>query len=159
MQIAFSNAQMKAFTDKIWMEPNCGCWLWSAAVNKGGYGIFRANGKSSVAHRITYEMHIGKIPEGLVLDHQCRVRCCVNPAHLEPVTNRVNCRRGDCGKHHKERTCCPKGHPYSDQNVQLRHWSGGVKRRCAECHRISSLAYQRRRRGIPESAWRNECPI
>ena len=76
-------------------EPNTGCWLWTAAL-KNGYGrITMMNPKrKTAAHRVSYEAFVGPIPEGLTLDHLCRVRCCVNPAHLEPVTMRENIMRG-----------------------------------------------------------------
>lgn len=70
------------------------CWLWTGSLNSDGYGRF--NGK--LAHRRTYLEVVGPIPDGLVLDHLCRVRNCVNPDHLEPVTQRENMRRGDQGQ-------------------------------------------------------------
>jgi hypothetical protein len=79
-----------------------GCWLWIGALDKEGYGVFGINGKQKRAHRVSYEAHIGKIPDGLCLDHKCRVRCCVNPSHLEAVTNKENIRRGDTGKHKRK---------------------------------------------------------
>lgn len=84
------------FMSHVSPEPNSGCWLWTASGGSGGYGSFsigraRAN---LMAHRVSYEMFRGPIPEGLHIDHLCRVRCCVNPAHLEPVTPRENVNRG-----------------------------------------------------------------
>jgi hypothetical protein len=71
-----------------------GCWLWTASTNEGGYGHFwRGPDDWMVAHRFSYEHFVGPIPEGLDLDHLCRVRHCVNPEHLEPVTRRENLRR------------------------------------------------------------------
>lgn len=75
-----------------------GCWLWRGSLVQNGYGIFsyyRLGQKTSKrAHRFAYEALVGPIPEGLTLDHLCRVRRCVNPAHLEPVTIGDNIRRG-----------------------------------------------------------------
>lgn len=81
---------------KINPEPNSGCWLWSGAHSKNGYGYCRhpVTRKVGNSHRIVYEMERGPIPEGLHLDHLCRNPACVNPDHLEPVTRSVNCNRG-----------------------------------------------------------------
>lgn len=82
------------FWDKIFPEPNSGCWLWTASVNDEGYGRFFANGKTFLAHRWSYEWFCEPIPIGLVIDHLCRVRCCANPNHLEVVTYHENYMRG-----------------------------------------------------------------
>lgn len=75
-----------------------GCWLWLGAINSDGYGRMRdprtSYGRMMQAHRFFYEQVRSPIPEGLQLDHLCRVRRCVNPEHLEPVTSRENVRRG-----------------------------------------------------------------
>lgn len=70
------------------------CWIWSGAIHGNGYGVFRWNGRNGQAHRFSYEAHKGAIPVGLVIDHLCRVRNCVNPDHLEAVTQGENLRRG-----------------------------------------------------------------
>jgi hypothetical protein len=69
------------------------CWLWTAGVNPYGYGAFWVRGVMRGAHRVSYEMAVGPIPDELQLDHICRVRRCVNPSHLEPVTQLENLRR------------------------------------------------------------------
>lgn len=71
------------------------CWIWVGRMNRNGYGRLHHNGKEGMAHRLSYEEHVGPIPEGLLLDHVCRTRCCVNPAHLDPVTHSVNTLRGE----------------------------------------------------------------
>jgi hypothetical protein len=82
------------FWSKVSPEPNSGCWLWTAYIDKGGYGNFRMGRQSSLmAHRVAYEALVGDIPAGLVVDHSCRTRCCVNPEHLEPVTQKENTAR------------------------------------------------------------------
>lgn len=87
------------FAAKFTPEPNTGCWLWTAALNNCGYGVLslgsRVGNTSSVAyaHRVSWELAHGPIPEGLTLDHRCNTRSCTNPAHLEPVTHKENCRR------------------------------------------------------------------
>lgn len=73
-----------------------GCWEWAGEKSHLGYGkLWRPNGLSRQAHRIAYELFVGDVPKGLVLDHICRNRVCVNPAHLEPVTQGENLRRGN----------------------------------------------------------------
>lgn len=70
------------------------CWIWTASKNWDGYGQFRWGGRQQLAHRVSYQILVGAIPPGLELDHLCRVRDCVNPAHLESVTSAENTRRG-----------------------------------------------------------------
>lgn len=96
------------------------CWLWTGATfPRGGYGQFRGRaGKTVRAHRFSYEFVIGPIPTGLQLDHLCRVHHCVNPAHLEPVTNRENILRGVLWCSAK--THCSAGHEYSVTNTYIR---------------------------------------
>lgn len=70
-----------------------GCWIWTGAIHASGYGQVKWNGKSTVAHRVVYSLLVGDIPDGLVLDHLCSVKLCVNPEHLEPVTYAINTQR------------------------------------------------------------------
>lgn len=71
------------------------CWLWAGQQNRNGYGRIKVQGRWLMVHRLVYELHIGPIGEGLVLDHLCRNRLCCNPKHLEPVTSRENTLRGE----------------------------------------------------------------
>lgn len=75
-------------------EPNSGCYLWLAAVSSEGYGLLSVGDRLRPAHLIAYELAKGPVPEGLELDHLCRVRSCINPNHLEPITHRENVIRG-----------------------------------------------------------------
>lgn len=110
------------------------CWLWTGHVSVHGYGKFWADGLNLGAHRWSYQYHVGPIPEGLHLDHLCRVRNCVNPAHLEPVTCQENLRRGETlNAANLRKTHCPKGHPYDAENTY--RYSDG-RRACKECNRI-----------------------
>lgn len=122
---------------KILPEPNSGCWLWMASFRVRGYGSIRYKRKMYLAHRLIYELKCGAVPDGLVLDHKCRIRCCVNPDHLEPVTSGENSRRGDVGKHLRDRTHCPQGHAYDAENTRPVIKNGiSIGRYCAECKRI-----------------------
>ena len=84
--------------NKISPEPNSGCWLWLGAVTENGYGSIRFKKKITPAHRVSYTLFKGEIPAGFELDHLCRVRCCINPDHLEPVLHKVNVHRGKSAK-------------------------------------------------------------
>lgn len=104
-----------------------GCWLWNVAQSSAGYGRFSYKGKMFSAHRVSYELHKGPIPDGLQIDHLCRVKRCINPEHLEAVTPKENTNRGD-GNFKK--THCPQGHAYTDENT---HKDKNGKRYCKAC--------------------------
>ena len=87
----FRGSAIERFTKKV--EKTGTCWLWRGAISSSGYGMVRAPGVT-YAHRWAYEHFVGQIAEGLDIDHHCRVRHCVNPMHLEPVTRSVNVGRG-----------------------------------------------------------------
>jgi hypothetical protein len=114
-------------------RPDLGpCWLWAGTEMARGYPYFKVNGRMVRAHRFAYKLLVGAIPEGLTLDHLCRVTLCVNPRHLEPVTHRVNILRGDgLAAHNAGVTACPKGHAYDERNT-LRTRG---KRQCRACSR------------------------
>jgi len=108
-----------------------GCWVWTAALNNGGYGLVRLDGRTRRAHRVVYELLVGPIPEGLELDHLCRNHACVNPDHLEPVTHGENIRRGLNG--FALRGLCRSGrHDITDPaNIYL--FPGAGRRTCRPC--------------------------
>lgn len=95
-----------------------------------GYGAFSIRGRNRGAHRVSYEMHVGPISPRLVMDHLCRVTQCVNPAHLEPVTNKINMNRGMAPSHVAARngTCGAGTHDMTDVYVRK---GGGVQ--CRPC--------------------------
>ena len=90
------NHHKRTSPNEYLVDPATGCWVWQRYVDKSGYGEIHVPGYigNRRAHRIIYERHKGKIPDGLDLDHLCRNRRCVNPDHLEPVTRRENLARG-----------------------------------------------------------------
>lgn len=134
-------------------EPNTGCWLWTAALSDGGYGTASFGPKGTkrirIVHRVTYTLFVGPIPQGLHLDHLCRVRSCCNPRHLEPVTQAENNRRGDAGKYNLIKTTCPLGHPYNEGNTAIVFQSGKyTKRICVTCRRENERRVYWAKKGI-----------
>lgn len=111
-----------------------GCVEWTGSGRVNGYA--KSNGK--FLHRAEYERLIGPVPDGLVLDHLCRNRACVNVAHLEPVTNGENVRRGDHWARRK--THCPAGHALEGENLYLH----AGRRGCKACRRSACRAYRER---------------
>lgn len=124
------------------------CWPWMASKDAGGYGLIGAWGSTRRAHRVAYTLEVGPIPEGLHLDHTCHGRSdcragrdcphrgCVNPSHLEPVTNAVNAERGNGALFQTSKTHCPRGHEYSLENTRLRLVRGKyIGRNCRTCDR------------------------
>ena len=140
-------AEVNAVERRFWakVDKTEGCWLWTAYVNRDGYGRVSFNQTMRLAHRVAYELLVGPIPSGLELDHLCRVPACVNPAHLEPVTHQENIRRGTAGQRCKERaaavTHCPQGHPYDEENTFIRR---DGRRRCKACSAAKSRLKRQR---------------
>lgn len=92
LAFAVDASDMERFWAKF-VVSGSGCWLWTVSKASGGYGKFAARGVNWKAHRYAYQHLVGPVPDGLDLDHLCRVRHCVNPMHLEPVTRSENLRR------------------------------------------------------------------
>jgi hypothetical protein len=120
---------LKRFEAKYIPEPNSGCWLWIGSGNQYGYGRFLISGQNTLAHRFSYETFKGPLLDGLELDHLCRMRCCVNPDHLEQVTHEENVRRGG----RMLNKACPSGHPFSTENTWINPKTGW--RQCRQCNR------------------------
>jgi hypothetical protein len=129
------------------------CWLWTGHRDQvSGYGTYstpRHDGAATtrLAHRLVYLLNEGEIPKGLVLDHLCRVRHCVNPAHLEPVTNRENSRRSPL----VFKEACAAGHRYTEGSYYL---TANGARLCKECRRAEVRESAARR---ARSSTRREC--
>ncbi len=118
---------------KIEQVTESGCWIFMGHCNRDGYARVRFKGKQIKAHRLFYENFIGPIPSGLVLDHICRVRCCVRPDHLEPVTNRTNTLRGiGVTAQNYRKTHCKNGHLF-DLVIPNPVRMAAVQRVCSFC--------------------------
>lgn len=121
------------------------CWPWTASLLRNGYGRFGfAAGDIRLAHRVAYEFWIGPVPEGLQVDHVrewgCTMRHCVNPNHLEAVTQRENLLRGNgWAGLNSRKVRCPRGHDYNAENTLI--YSG--RRECRECNRQACARYYR----------------
>ena len=123
---------MERIESKYEPEPMSGCWLWTAATWRG-YGAISFGGRDRRAHVVMYELLVGPVPPGLQLDHLCRVRSCVNPAHLQPVTNRENALRGiSFSARNAAKKACVRGHPFDAVNTRVLP-SGW--RSCKACNR------------------------
>lgn len=153
---AFSSGVGSSLEERFWEKvdkngpippsrPDLGpCWIWRASICGVGYGHLGVDGKTRDAHRISYLLLTGPIPEGYEIDHLCRVRPCVNPAHLEAVTSAENNRRAMAVRV-AARTHCPHGHPYDAENTI--HRKNGA-RGCRACGRLATKQYMQQRRAM-----------
>ena len=153
---------MARFMQYVLVLPN-GCWEWTGSKNEHGYGLFRYNGRTALAHSVSYRLHGNIIPTGLTLDHgchrkdecyggdECPHRRCVNPEHLSPMSNQDNAARGHrrpwnaikaAAVAHMAITHCPQGHEYTIENTRLYRGS----RFCKECTRTRNREASRQRR-------------
>jgi hypothetical protein len=131
------------FWPKVAIHSPADCWIWVGARTPLGYGQFRDKGRTVYAHRWAFENANGPIPTGLTLDHLCRNPACVNPAHLEAVTHRINMRRGvGFSGVNARKTHCPRGHEYTPENTKW--FKGG--RTCRTCYLVHMKAMYAKRR-------------
>jgi hypothetical protein len=144
--------------------PESGCWIWIGVCFPNGYGrvCVQRNKKrrAFMAHRVVYQTYVGPIPIGLDIDHLCRVRCCVNPSHLEPVTRRLNLERGGILAGLRARaaamnaaTVCSRGHQMTPENTYI--YPSGRHRACKECMRSLNREWVRRNSALVNSRKRN----
>lgn len=157
------NSQNATVAERFWSFVTQGgadeCWPWRGTIGRAGsYGILKFGGKKIYAHRVSYELLVGPVPDGMTLDHLCHTRdesclgglsClhrrCVNPAHLEPVSGRVNRLRGrSLPAANAKKTHCAKGHPYDEANTYVNRANGA--RVCRTCNNEAQRAYQQRKR-------------
>jgi|SRR5882724_3009403 len=133
-----------SFWNKVAVGEPEGCWYWVGSMASEGYGRFKMSGKEFFAHRVSYELVNGYIPVGLHLDHLCRNRACVNPIHLEAVTDRVNILRGEgvAAKNARKLTC-PLGHAYEASK------SRPTWRRCRICWNAYIRGWNKQKRIMP----------
>ena len=130
---------LERFMSKI-IKDISGCWLWSGATNREGYGKFTVGRITVAAHRFIFAEMVASIP-----DHLCRVRHCVNPVHLEPVTMRENLLRGNTLQaRNAAKTHCDHGHEFTAQNTRI---VNGFWRACRECS-LSAKEKKRRAAGM-----------
>lgn len=119
------------------------CWEWIGGRLSSGYGYFAIDHYNYMAHRVAYELLVAPIPAGLVIDHLCRNRSCVNPLHMEPVTDRENVLRGNAlSNTNRAKTHCKAGHEFTSENTILGKGRFGTYRVCRRCRR----EYQRHER-------------
>jgi hypothetical protein len=121
------------------------CWIWTAAVGKDGYAKAAIEGKVMHASRAAYQFAIGPIPEGLVIDHLCSNTLCVNPAHLEAVTQRENVLRSrNFAAKQARQTECIHGHPFTPENTYVHRGH----RYCRTCRNHRWMEMYRRRKAL-----------
>ena len=132
--VGFSERYKKNFYSKIEVNDETGCWEWQADKDKDGYGMFGLKfGRR--AHRISLLIHGIKLIDGLQIDHLCKNKSCVNPEHLEQVTNLENIKRADyqVTMHNASKTHCKRGHLLQGYNLIIKK---GNKRNCRTCRNL-----------------------
>lgn len=145
--IRLALSQQARFWLLVGVETDEGCWPWEGHLSSG-YGRIKFPQYRSpfMAHRVAYELERGPIPYGLVLDHLCRNKACVNPDHLEPVSNEENIDRGEWFPiMNARKTHCKHGHEFTPENTYMVR---GVERQCRTCVREAMRRYEARKRGL-----------
>ena len=121
------------------------CWIWTGNIRSYRYGVFWLNGKRVVAHRLMHEWLVGPIPDKYSVHHICENKLCVNPEHLRAMSESEHYHVHPSRQTQKKKTHCPKGHPYSGDNLVVRQGKkGGEARICRTCRRASWNKYARK---------------
>lgn len=133
------------FWSRVAPCPMSGCWLWTGTAVAGGYGRTKIGERSVLVHRLTVQVERG-IPDGMVIDHKCRVTCCVNPQHLEAVSQQINVLRGiGIAAMRAKKTHCVHGHELAGDNLRVFERSPGrFMRTCLACER--AIGVRRRKK-------------
>ena len=143
-RIGWRGTLAERLEQRVEPEPNSGCWLWMGPVNSSGYGTISYNGKIMGVHRAAYLDRYELIPDGMTLDHLCRVRRCVNPNHLQPATLKENVLRGlSPAAMQAKRTHCIRGHALLADNLRI---DDAGARQCRICDNIRARERRRRKR-------------
>jgi hypothetical protein len=155
-----TNDEVRRFFEHVYLAPT-GHWIWLGSTNPGGYGTFNIGKRKGGAHRLSWELRNGPIPKDLVIDHLCRTPRCVNPDHLEPVTQAENLRRGMSPTWTAIRDGkCRKGHPITDPTNL---WIGPTgERKCRACMKLNRKQRweaHKTRFGIPDARIAGTCQM
>lgn len=138
---------------RVTRDAASGCWLFTGYLNNDGYGHIAVEGRFFGAHRLSYELARGPIPDGLHLDHLCKTRNCVNPDHLEPVTAHENWRRGASPTlANSLKVECVNGHEFDVANTYVDTSRGRDVRVCRACNRAAVARYKARKRSLGRGA-------
>lgn len=130
--------------DKIRVNLDTRCWLWTGCTRGRGYGAIDVDGSLQPAHRVVYELLVGPIPEGYQVDHLCREPACVNPDHLEAVTAAENNRRSSSpSAENARKTHCLNGHELTPENSYRP--PGKEARYCRTCQARRSREHRERK--------------
>lgn len=158
--VAEIDAIQASAIERFWakVEVTDGCWTWSGHIKQSGYGAFGVRNREVRVHRFAYELLVGPIPDGLVIDHLCRNKLCVRPDHLEAVTQRENAMRGMSPIAIAHRTnVCKRGHKLTPENVYV------SARGCRACRACTRIRYIERRAAVatsePSSRTESTVPI
>lgn len=145
--------ERERFMAAVMPVPESGCWLWLGTLQPDGYGKFQKKKScgrwtAAIAHRVAYEHFVGTIPAGLEIDHLCRVKCCVNPTHLEAVTSRTNQERAENWIYMQgHKIHCRHGHEFDARNTY--RWGGS--RYCRTCNRAAARKYLSTRSNVNDA--------